>query len=334
MPENNNPAAKPKTAVNEFDFVASETETPRLKRRSLKTAPKPTETSQPATTPPAPSATGYVRPATSYEPDRSRPQSTSSPQGSQPAGQLYYSNGPQKEKVGPMKSTPLASPSSSSAPRPAATAPTQAAARTTPAATPQAAPARSQATSSTTTASTASSAARPVAATPVAGSAARPASAVDYRGNIERQTREQKSIGGLLNIVVYSLIGLFVLGGLLAAYGAHDVYKQLQSQSTTVSDLDSRYSAQNQQIVAQLKATQEALTQVQTLASRQQETITKQQDAIAKLTTAGEAEQAALRQEKAARTAESLTRASETAYLRARVHELQAGKSSQTIYRP
>jgi hypothetical protein len=180
------------------------------------------------------------------------------------------------------------------------------------------------------TSSSSSSFARPGSTAP--STAVRPASSVDYRGNIERQTREQKSIGGILNLIVYSLIGVFVLFVALAAYGAHDLSRQIQKQSITVSDLDSRYAAENEALTAQLKTTQEALIQVQAQAGRQQELLLHQQETIGKLAAASDETVKALNQERAARASESSERASETASLRVRVRSLEA--KAQAIYRP
>ncbi len=154
----------------------------------------------------------------------------------------------------------------------------------------------------------------------------------DYRSNIERQSREQKSIGGVLSILVYSLIGLFVVGALLAGYGAFVFSKQIHQQSVTMSDLDSRYAAQNQTLTAELKSTQEALLQVQTLATRQQDILARQQDTINKLLTATSDDANAIRQEHAARAEETSIRENETAALRARVRTLEA--KTEAIYRP
>jgi hypothetical protein len=177
-----------------------------------------------------------------------------------------------------------------------------------------------------------SSPTRTVSTTPVASSTSRPAGVTDYRSNIDRQSREQKSVGGILSIAVFSLIGLFVVGAVLAGYGAYVFSKQIHQQSVTMSDLDNRYAAQNQSLTAELKTTQEALAQVQGEQGQQQQLITRQQDAITKLLAANTDSINALRQEKAARAEEASIRASETAALRSRVRNLEA--RSQAIYRP
>ena len=163
-------------------------------------------------------------------------------------------------------------------------------------------------------------------------STSRPAGVTDYRSNIDRQSREQKSIGGILNIIVYGLIAFFVIAAILAGYGAHDVYKQLHQQSVTVSDLDSRYSQATEQLGDQIKTTQQSVQQLQAQLNRTQELAVRQQDTITKLQAALDAEVEALRQERATRAAETSIRVSENSALRARIHALE-GKN-EPAYRP
>jgi hypothetical protein len=181
------------------------------------------------------------------------------------------------------------------------------------------------------------SAARAVSTTVASpASSSRPSGVSDFRNNIDRQSREQKSIGGILNIIVYGLIGLFVVAALLAAYGANDVYKQLHQQSVTVSDLDSRYTATfqdlNSQIKAQDQATRQLQAQLQGQLNQSQELLVRQQEELTKLQTALDAETEALRQERATRAAETSIRVSENSALRERVRALEQ-KNEQT-YRP
>jgi hypothetical protein len=160
-----------------------------------------------------------------------------------------------------------------------------------------------------------SSSLAPALAAPV-----RAASVNDYRANVERQTREQKSVGGVISMVVYVLVGLFLVGGLLAGYGSYVIFKQIHQQSLTLTDLDNRYTAQNQALSAQLKASNdsltEALTQTQAQLSRQQELVTREQDSINRLVTASDSNAAAWRQERQSRAAEE-------ASLRIRVRNLE-----------
>jgi hypothetical protein len=161
--------------------------------------------------------------------------------------------------------------------------------------------------------STSTPSAAPARSTP---STTRAASVVDYRTNVERQSREQKSVGDLLSIIVYTLIGLFVVGASLSGYGTYVIFKQLRQQSVTVSDLDARLSAQNSALATQLQTTVTTLSEAQAQIGREQELILKQQETINKLIAAAQDNAAAIRTERA-------TRADETASIRERLRDLE-----------
>ncbi len=306
----------------------------------------------------APSGPVYARPSDTAE--RTQPAPAS--------GVLYYSSNPGTKKEDSMKSLPhpqaAARPttaSQSTTLRAAASASQPAAARpatgesysqrsTSAASTPQASGSRPAAAASTTASSPfssaghASSGSRPsspassspsrAVSTTVASpspSAARAAGVSDYRSNIDRQAREQKSIGSILNLAVYALVGFFILATALAAYGAHDVYKQLHAQSTTVSELDARYSAANQAMTDKLTSTQAGIQQVQAQLSHAQELILRQQDLLTKMQATLDTQAQALREERATRAAETSIRAQETAVLRSRLRALEAKNET---YRP
>jgi hypothetical protein len=366
-PENTDPVAK--TTPAELDFDAPAVENPRIKRRSLKarattpppqaaaSSPEPTRTAatpdqpRPSTQTPSstsgnvPSHTGYIRPGAAPAAEK--------PQQANPSGVLYYTNGPQKDAA------PKATSPSTQAARPAsashqptyqrpATTPMQTSPTSRPASTPQHNPTRPVGASTAGTTSSHATqqapASRPAGAAPsstgaaravsttVAGpsAASRPGGVSDYRANIERQSREQKSIGGILNLIVYALIAIFVLGAGLAGYGAHVIFKQLNAQSTTVSELDSRYSAANEELNAQLKTTAQAVLQLQEQVNRDQDLALKQQDTIGKLQAELATDTESLRQERAARSTETSIRISETSALRARLRALE----SQSNYHP
>ena len=315
MPDNDSSAAKsePEAAPGEFDFSTSTGENPRVKKRSLR--PK-TETAQipksgaesvarelereaaprQAQASPAPGANGEpVRPqasaassqphfASTARPDTTTTQTTTSPHGTRPAT-LYYSTGANKDK-----NQETTSPMKTTTPTASSTA------APTPAPTRPAAPASS----------------------PI-----RPASVVDYRSNMERQAREQKSIGSLLAIVVYVLIGFFVLGSSLAGYGIYVLSQQIEKQDVTIGDLDKRYAAENQKLNTQLQATVDSLAQAQAQINRQQALILQEQEAINRATAASEANAAALRQERSAR-------AEQEADLRDRIRSLDYRSSGGT----
>jgi hypothetical protein len=343
MPENPTPAnqSDPGAAPGELNFTQPAAENPRIKRRSLKAKPagalKPTashpeavretereapsssaEQAKPAapgassapagvtkahTVSSAPprvtplAATKPVQPAIGVATPKVGVKSTSassqtaSPHGTRPAT-LYYSTYPRKDKEAPattpMKTTHTASPSPASS---------------------------SSATTSTSAIPT--SVARTAAASP------RAATQVDYRANVERQSREQKSVGNILAYVVYGLIAIFVIGAGLATYGANVIFERIHDQSVTVNDLDQKYAAANQELLSKLSTTQQALVEAQAQANRQQDLIVKQQDAINRLIAASTDDASALKQEKA-------TRSQETAALRARVRDIEYRTTTTT----
>jgi hypothetical protein len=133
---------------------------------------------------------------------------------------------------------------------------------------------------------------------------------------VERQSREQKSVGNILTYAVYALIGFFVLGAALAGYGTKVIFDRLHDQSQTVSDLDARYATANKDLNAKLATTQDTLTQAQAQIARQQDLILKQQEELNRLIAATNDNANALKAEKQART-------QETAALRGRVRDLE-----------
>jgi hypothetical protein len=164
------------------------------------------------------------------------------------------------------------------------------------------------------TASTSSGPTRPAAASVTPPN--RTSSVNDFRTNAERQAREQKSISGIIAIIVYSLVGLFALGTILAGYGAYVITRQIHKQSMTLNDLDSRYTSENHALSVQLQATNDSLARSLAQIARQQELLTREQDSLNKLADAAQANTAAWRQERQ-------SRAGETASLRARIRDLE-----------
>ncbi len=323
MPDNSRPSPNPSPQVEpgELNFAQPVSENPRIKRRSLKvksatTAKALSASPQAAPSVPAPSPTAGVpepesaavseaanpRPTPAASPV-STPSSTPvfspnpSPSTHAHPSTLYYSTGARKvkEDAPPMKTS-----------NPASATPPSASAS-----------------------STASVHATPLRSASAAPTTARAASVVDYRANIERQAREQKSVGNVLSYAVYILGGLFVFGVLLAGYGTYILSKQIHQQSVTVNDLDTRFSEKTQTLTAQLATTDDALAQAEAQLKREQDVILHQQDTINKLTTDSETTLAALKQERQARTTETAIRASETSALRAKVRTLETKTSFQ-----
>ena len=221
--------------------------------------------------------------ATTAPKTASSPTTSASPHGTRPAT-LYYSSYPRKETPSSMKTTPAASPAAASTtPSPSATRP----------------------------------------ATTAAPSAARPATAnIDYRANVERQSREQKSVGNILVYFVYGLIAVFVISGGLAIYGSVIIFDKLHDQSATLSDLDTKYAAKVSALTTQLTTTQDTLAQAQAQITRQQDLINKQQEDLNRLI-------AGLTDDANAIKSEKQTRAQETATLRARLRDLEYRTTTQ-----
>ena len=176
--------------------------------------------------------------------------------------------------------------------------------------------------SSSTTAAPSSAATR----TGTIGSTAtaRPATAnIDYRANVERQSREQKSVGNILAYFVYGLIMVFVIGGGLAIYGSVIIFGKLHDQSATLSDLDAKYALKVSALNTQITSTQDNLAQAQAQIARQQDLINRQQEDLNRLL-------AAITDNSNALKAEKQARAQETAALRARVRDLESLESRTT----
>jgi len=320
MPENNSPASKPELSVEpgELAFDTPLTENPRLKRRSLK--PRPIAPLRPAGEVPS-SAQDRVQEA----PPRSAEQAVSE------AMPEHLDDDDKNAAVKfteaePIRPQPVTLPAKSSQPY---------VTRPTPGATPSTSPSRpatlyystgqrkEQVEPSSMKSSIPTAGMTSPQAPRTTTSSIRPASVVDYRTNVERQSREQHSIGGLLTIIVYVLIGFFVLTSSLAGYGIYALSKQIQKQSLTMGELDRHYAAENQALTNQLKSTMDTLAQAQAQIGRQQELILRQQDAINKLMVANDAVAASLRQERS-------IRADETSNLRSRVNQMEsAGRTTQ-----
>jgi hypothetical protein len=286
MPENPRPTPTP-PASGEFSFVDPGSERPRLKRRNLKAPSAPASSpgerpppAEPLPDSPRPDPAPSIRASSSGpapRPAAFRPPGTSSIPAQAPSSGLYYSTGARQEKENPPPMKTI------------------------------------HPTASTATAAAMSSSPRTVGSASAPG---RAASVSDYRANIDRQAREQKSVGGVLGIIVYVLIGFFVLSACLAGYGAYTLSRQIHAQSVTVNDLDTRYSAENKTLTGDLATTDANLADTQAQLRREQEVILRQQDTINKLVIANDNTVAALR-------AERQTRAAETAALKARVKTLE-----------
>jgi septal ring factor EnvC (AmiA/AmiB activator) len=129
----------------------------------------------------------------------------------------------------------------------------------------------------------------------------------DFKKNAERQTREQRSTGSLLSILVWTVLaGLLLVAG-LAVYGGYVLSSQIKDQALTVQQLQSKTDSEIADLRDDLNRTRTALADVVNA-------VNKQQDRINKLAQSNEEAQATIRSERALRqTMERRLRAVETA---------------------
>jgi hypothetical protein len=354
MPENQTPATKPEatSAPEEFNFAGPASETSRIRRRSLKGKQggliKPAGNALPAArelereAPPLSAAQASQPKAREVEEVKPAPAAKAAEAATAPP------------RTTPSPATSSALPASSATTAKSAATTSQSASVSSPAAKPALAAAATPATSphgtrpatlyyssstrkeeptptpmktapaaSTPSPSSSASATMPTSIARSATASPRPATSVDYRANVDRQSREQKSVGSLLSYVVYGLIAFFVISAILAGYGADVIFKQLHDQSMTVSDLDARYAEANKDLTAKLATTQDTLTQAQAQIGRQQDLIVKQQEELNKLIAATNDNESAIKLEKS-------SRAQETVNLRARVRDLENSRGTST----
>jgi hypothetical protein len=134
----------------------------------------------------------------------------------------------------------------------------------------------------------------------------------DFRKNVERQSREQKSVGSILSTVAYSLIAGIFLVAVLAGFGGYVLWKQIQDQSVTVSQLDSKYQLRTTELADELS---QASLQIGEL----QAALKKQQDQLTRVSAISEETSASLRIERQ-------TRAKEMIELQKRIRRLETIK--------
>ena len=241
-----------------------------------------------------------------------------SPHGTRPAT-LYYTSQSKKEASDSMKTTPTASSAASTTASSSATRPATAASATTSASRP----------ASATTAST--SATRPAVTVNTTAAPRAAATNFDYRANVERQSREQKSVGSILGYFVYGLIAVFLVGAGLATYGSVIIFDKLHDQSTNISSLDDKYGQKVADLNKELITQGDALNQSNATVARQQDLLAKQEEEISQLRAAIAAASSASGD---AIHAEARARAQENATLRARLRDLESRTSMETLSHP
>ena len=62
----------------------------------------------------------------------------------------------------------------------------------------------------------------------------------DFRRNAERQSKEQKTTGNILSGIAYALLAVIMIVASLSAFGGYVMWRQIQSQATTVAQLSDK----------------------------------------------------------------------------------------------
>lgn len=84
---------------------------------------------------------------------------------------------------------------------------------------------------------------------------------IDYRKNVQRQVREQKKVSSALGLVIYAILGVIILFGALAGYGAYVIFGELRTQKATAEQIRRELNGQIETLQANLSQTQTALEQ-------------------------------------------------------------------------
>ena len=89
----------------------------------------------------------------------------------------------------------------------------------------------------------------------------KPNPVIDYRKNVQRQVREQKKVGSALSFLVYGVLGVLIIFGGLASYGAYVIFGELRTQKATAQQIQGELTGQIETLQANLMQTQTALEQ-------------------------------------------------------------------------
>lgn len=87
----------------------------------------------------------------------------------------------------------------------------------------------------------------------------KPNPVIDYRKNVQRQVREQKKVGSALGFLVYGVLGVLLVFGALAGYGAYVIFGELRAQKATAEQIRGELTGQLETLQANLTQTQAAL---------------------------------------------------------------------------
>lgn len=142
----------------------------------------------------------------------------------------------------------------------------------------------------------------------------------DFRRNADRQRREQRTTTTILSSAASLLIGSIILVAVLAGFGGYVLWKQIQSQSVTVAQLDSRLSESVTALANDAADTKRAL--------EEQMAVNQQlQDRISKLATQNDRLSSMIVNERAAR-------AKELAPVLKRVQKIENRLSERSTFSP
>ncbi|MCC7519194.1 MAG: hypothetical protein IT578_08425 [Verrucomicrobiae bacterium] len=101
-----------------------------------------------------------------------------------------------------------------------------------------------------------------------------PSSFSQYQENVKRQSREQKLFGTFLNFFGYVLLAAILLVAGLAAYGGYTLSRQIQQQSLTISEMETRFNAQVASLSDALKQARDATDALEGVTQAQKQQIT------------------------------------------------------------
>lgn len=164
---------------------------------------------------------------------------------------------PQETSVAPEKKQ-------ASAPAPAEEAPAKPVAPEKPAATTKTQPASGFSGSAKSIHSTGPERAKEPTTIRSSTMALNPPTVSDFRKNAERQAKEQRAVGSVLQWVGFSLLGGLLLVASIAGFGGYTLYKMINAQSVTVAQLDASYKdqfAKQQASLDELRAESDKLTE-------------------------------------------------------------------------
>ncbi len=101
-----------------------------------------------------------------------------------------------------------------------------------------------------------------------------------YQQNVLRQSREQKAVGSLLSGVAIVLVIMILLVAGLAGYGTWFLWKQIQQQSVSVDQIDSKFTAEVQNLKTSLKETVAVVDELTSLIQTQKQQIASLQSQL------------------------------------------------------